>query len=163
MNINSSFSPNFSGLYVSENGMGKRAAGIAADLEHEIHYSKQISDLDKKGVDVLVINSDSDPENRVRIVFAAPDDRLYRVDGKKDYLQSSAEYIVGERKHIYGTNSKGVLDAADKILSGEIKEKATKKTKSAITAFREFPTRSNSLTPLNADLFETDFFEKYDY
>ena len=169
MNVNAGMSGNnlnFGRVLVSTEGMGKTAAKLAEKLEQEIEYSSAVSDLDDMGVDVVII---SDPENRedgAKVLFATRDDHLYKIDNK-DHIKTGKKLDIGMFRALnawdayigighdsegqkainkqtatdYSTNSEAVLDAAQKIVDGEITRTTKRMTKSVREMLEHFRVR----------------------
>lgn len=147
MNINSisNFSPNFKGLYVETEGMGPVAKEQAKSLERKLAYNYDVDILDDMGVDVVII---ADPKSkdgdRAKILFADPDNRLYKIDGK-DHIKTGKTYDVGFKESTYSDNYEGVVKVMNDIITGKIFKKTAKPTQSSNEMVRLIPLRNNNL------------------
>lgn len=169
MNVNAGMSGNnlnFGRVLVSTEGMGKTAAKLAEKLEQEIEYSSAVSDLDDMGVDVVIISDPENREDRAKVLFATRDDHLYKI-GNKDYMTTGKTFDTGYWKMLnawnayingsntekasaanklaatkYSTNSDAVLEAAQKIVDGEITRTTKGQTKSVKEMLEHFWIRS---------------------
>ena len=156
MNINSisNFSPNFKGLYVETEGMGPVAKEQAKSLERKLAYNYDVDILDDMGVDV------------VKILFADPDNRLYKIDGK-DHIKTGKTYDVGFKESTYSDNYEGVVKVMNDIITGKIFKKTAKPTQSSNEMVRLIPLRDNNLEGESfedymIDIDENDCFDEED-
>lgn len=165
MNVSNN-SLNFGRVLVSTEGMGKTASKLAEKLEQEIEYSSAVSDLDDMGVDVVIISDPENREDRAKVLFATRDDHLYKI-GNKDYMTTGKTFDMGYWKMLnawnayingsntekasaanklaatkYSTNSDAVLEAAQKIVDGEISKTTKGMTKSVREMLEHFWIRS---------------------
>ena len=164
MNVSNN-SLNFGRVLVSTEGMGKTASKLAEKLEQEIEYSSAVSDLDDMGVDVVIISDPENREDRAKVLFATRDDHLYKI-GNKDYMTTGKTFDMGKWKMLnawnayingentekasaanklaatkYSTNSDAVLEAAQKIVDGEISKTTKGMTKSVREMLEHFRVR----------------------
>lgn len=145
MNINAlSHSPSFRALYVDKEGMGEIASSLTDLLSRHLEYETDIDRLDKMGVDVVVIKDPQHSEDRAKIIFADSDNNLYKINGK-DHLKTYKFYDITTKESYYGDNADAVMDAVEDILSGKIKDKTTRVTKTKKELLSAFPIRDNVL------------------
>lgn len=146
MNINSvsNYSPNFKGLYVETKDMGAIAKKQAASLEKKLAYNYDVGILDDMGVDVVIIADSESPDDRAKILFADPDNRLYKINGK-DHIKTGKTFHIGYNISEYSDNYDGVAQVMKDIISGKIFKKTTKPTISSNEMVEKIPIRDNNL------------------
>lgn len=158
MNINGlNNSPSFSALYVNKEGMGETASYLTDSLSRQLDYEKDVDELDKMGVDVVIIKDPKNVEDRAKIVFADSNNNLYKINGK-DHIKTGKTYDIGLRESYYDDNCEGVMDAIKDILRGTIKDKTTRPTNTQKELLSAFPIRDNVLANKKPyDNLEIDF------
>ncbi len=146
MNIrcSSNYIPNFKALYVDTEGMGRTASALAESLARQIDYSDSIDNLDKMGVDTVIIKDPKNSEDRAMIAFIDPQNRLYKI-GNQDNIRTIKQYDIKSKSVIYDENVDAVLNTADDIVAGRLTKKTSKMTKTLAEILRAFPIRSNSI------------------
>ncbi len=145
MNINGNPNclPNFKALYVEKTGMGKTASYLAESIANSIEYSDCIDKLDRMGIDTIIIKDNKDSEDRVKVAFIDPKNRLFKIDGK-DHIKTIKKYDIGRRYMVYDENLDAIFDAAKGIANGHYTKKTSKVTQTLTDILHSFPIRSNS-------------------
>ena len=143
INNNSNFQPQFKALYVEKNGMGANASYLAESIATSIEYIDSIDKLDRMGIDTIIIKDDKDSEDRVKVAFIDPQNRLFKIEGK-DHIKTIKKYDIGRRSVILDENLDAIVDAAEGIANGRYTKKTSKMTQTLATILKAIPIRSNS-------------------
>ncbi len=145
MNINNSFnfSTNFKALYVEKTGMGKTASSLAESIARSLDYADCIDRLDQIGIDTIIIKDNKSSEDRAKIAFIDPKNRLFKINGK-DHIKTIKAYDIVNRSIVYDENLDSIVDAAKGIADGRYTQKTSKRTQTLAAILDVIPIRSNS-------------------
>ena len=124
--INSN-SLSFQKVYVSEKGLTKPAKDKMELFVLPFEYSSEIKELDKMGVDLLVLPADFEDGEGARVYFADDKRRVYKVNDNFA-VESGAFQPIGKVKSSHfdaiKNGVKEVFEKIDEILTGGITEKS---------------------------------------
>ena len=62
--------------------MGENASYLAESIATSIEYIDSIDKLDRMGIDTIIIKDDKDSEDRVKVAFIDPQNRLFKIEGR---------------------------------------------------------------------------------